>query len=323
MQASAILGLRAVAPIHAGSDDARGVVDLPIQREKHNNWPVVFASSVKGALREACTRQRATAANGAGDGAIDVAALFGSADQSGQTDQANQTKPGMQAGALLVSDMQLLALPVAALDAAFRWVTCPSALARLARSRARFRIGAPAPAPTQHAPELLAPELLVPDMALHFSDSLPTQKDIFLREYLFKAQRADATIMPWLDLLAELFGPHTARSELIERLLIISDQRFGFLADSATSVAPHIKLNENKTTQDGAMFYEETLPPETLMFLPLACEDERKSEAPQAGAQLLAQLLVQFPNQQGFLRVGGNETTGMGWFEVHVCKGQP
>ncbi len=314
MQASALLGLRAVAPIHAGSDDARGVVDLPIQREKHNNWPVVFASSVKGALREACTRQRATAENGAGNEAIDVAALFGSADQSGQTDQANQTKPGMQAGALLVSDMQLLALPVAALDAAFRWVTCPSALARLARSRARFRIGAPC------AP---VPELLIPNGALHFSDSLPAQKDIFLREYLFKAQRADATIMPWLDLLADLFGPHTARSELIERLLIISDQRFGFLAESATSVAPHIKLNENKTTQDTALFYEETLPPETLMFLPLACEDERKSEAPQVGAQLLAQLLGRFPNQQGFLRVGGNETTGMGWFEVHVCKGQP
>ena len=321
MQASALLGLRAAAPIHAGSDDARGVVDLPIQREKHNNWPVVFASSVKGALREACSKQQARAqiANAAGaavavvvgvdNDEINVAALFGMGDQP------DETRPGMQAGALLVSDMQLLALPVASLDKAFRWVSCPSALARLARSWARFGMHSNACPPV--------PVLPAPEVALHFADGLPPDKSLFLREYSFKGQRADESIQPWLKLLADLFGPHTGEEELSERLLIVSDQRFGFLAESATSVAPHIRLNENKTTVDGAMFFEETLPPETLMFLPLACVDERKTEERQAGAQLMAQLLGCFAGERNFLRVGGNETTGMGWFEVHVCKGQP
>lgn len=39
-------------PLHAGSGDELGVIDLPIQREKHTNFPKVEASSLKGALRE-------------------------------------------------------------------------------------------------------------------------------------------------------------------------------------------------------------------------------------------------------------------------------
>ena len=41
----------AVTPCHAGSGSALGVVDLPIQRERHTNWPVIQASGVKGAFR--------------------------------------------------------------------------------------------------------------------------------------------------------------------------------------------------------------------------------------------------------------------------------
>ncbi len=40
-------------PLHAGSGDALGVVDLPIQRERHTGFPKIEASSLKGAIREA------------------------------------------------------------------------------------------------------------------------------------------------------------------------------------------------------------------------------------------------------------------------------
>ena len=321
MQATTLLGLRAAAPIHAGSDDARGAVDLPIQREKHNNWPVVFASSVKGALREMCSKPQTGAPPtdaAKTHGTINVNALFGAPDSADQA-QSNPAKQGMQAGALLVSDMQLLALPVASLDRAYRWVTCPSALARLARNWVRFGMTTPA------CPALPAP--FDSDIAYHFDTDLPSEKCLFLREYRFTARHVstsgDANLASWLSLLAQLFASHTQEKELRERLLIISDQRFGFLAETATSVAPHIRLDENKTTVDGAMFYEETLPPETLMYLPLACVDERKTETPATATQLMQQLLKRFADTRYFLRVGGNETTGMGWFEVHVCKEQP
>ena len=40
-------------PLHVGSGSDLGIVDLPIQRERHTNFPKIEASSLKGALREA------------------------------------------------------------------------------------------------------------------------------------------------------------------------------------------------------------------------------------------------------------------------------
>ena len=39
-------------PLHAGSGTDLGIVDLPIQREKHTDYPKVEASGLKGAIRE-------------------------------------------------------------------------------------------------------------------------------------------------------------------------------------------------------------------------------------------------------------------------------
>lgn len=36
-----------VTPLFAGSGQAIGAVDLPIQRERHTRWPMVQASGVK------------------------------------------------------------------------------------------------------------------------------------------------------------------------------------------------------------------------------------------------------------------------------------
>ena len=39
-------------PLHAGAGSTLTAIDLPIQREIHTQHPVVWASGVKGALRE-------------------------------------------------------------------------------------------------------------------------------------------------------------------------------------------------------------------------------------------------------------------------------
>ena len=40
-------------PLHAGSGSDLGVIDLPIQRERHTTFPKIESSSLKGSLREA------------------------------------------------------------------------------------------------------------------------------------------------------------------------------------------------------------------------------------------------------------------------------
>lgn len=104
-----ILYLQALTPLHPGSGTALGAVDLPVQRERHTNWPVIPGSSVKGVLREATPtelRQR----------------LFGTGDSE-----------GTPAGTLSFTDARLLAFPVRSLKNVFAWVTCPQALQRWSR----------------------------------------------------------------------------------------------------------------------------------------------------------------------------------------------
>ena len=38
--------------LHAGSGSDLGIVDLPIQREKHTDYPKIEASGIKGGIRE-------------------------------------------------------------------------------------------------------------------------------------------------------------------------------------------------------------------------------------------------------------------------------
>ncbi|MEW5822118.1 MAG: RAMP superfamily CRISPR-associated protein, partial [Cyanobacteriota bacterium] len=39
-------------PLHAGSGQDLGIVDQPIQRERHTSFPKIEGSSLKGAIRE-------------------------------------------------------------------------------------------------------------------------------------------------------------------------------------------------------------------------------------------------------------------------------
>ena len=48
--------------------------------------------------------------------------------------------------------------------------------------------------------------------------------------------------------------------------MIVHDDIFSFLTRNATSVQPHIAIDSTtKTVKDGALWFEESLPPETLL----------------------------------------------------------
>ena len=40
-----------LTPLHAGAGDSAGAIDLPVQREKHTEYPAVYSSAMKGSLR--------------------------------------------------------------------------------------------------------------------------------------------------------------------------------------------------------------------------------------------------------------------------------
>lgn len=111
--------LYATSPIHAGSGMATGAVDLPIQRERHTNWPHIQASSVKGAMR-AHFRNYSKEKDS-------INQIFGSDLQDKAYPGHDQEIPG----SISVSDAKLFSFPVRSNIAPFISVTSPAVLKRL------------------------------------------------------------------------------------------------------------------------------------------------------------------------------------------------
>ncbi|MDD5034702.1 MAG: type III-B CRISPR module RAMP protein Cmr4, partial [Methylococcaceae bacterium] len=255
---TAMLGLHAETSIHAGAGAALDVVDLPIQREAPTGWPCVFGSAIKGALR-ACA-----AARGAGN----VELVFGPKQENAETSEF--------AGALLVGDARLVLLPVRSLSGHFKWVTCPAALERLKRDAER--LGLVELAKLTFDKSVLEPSAEAEANAQPVALAVTAQESLFLEEYCFTVQASDLSSV--IAALAQLSGTTGFETALEKQLVVVDDDDFAFLARHATPVTPHVALDSNtKTTIGGALWYEETLPPETLLYVCLAAHDARKDQA--------------------------------------------
>ena len=289
---TALLLLTSETPLHAGAGQSVDGIDLPIQREVHTHWPCVFGSAVKGALRAHAEQRMASTSTA-------IADLF-RPDHGGA-----QERDTSHAGALLVGDATLLALPVRSLQSSFKWVTCPQAITRFARTAERLGLQLQWPTITQPAPE----------KALGQGDA-----KLFLEEFRFE-QSPDACIGALAKALAPLSGGALDAATLEQRLVVVHDDIFSFLARNATSVQPHIAIDSTtKTVKDGALWFEETLPPETLLYVPLTATASRRKGGDLTAAQVLAQFEQLLPAGKNWLQLGGNETTGMGWCRVGIAR---
>ncbi len=283
---STILGLRAETSIHAGTGQSVGAVDLPIQREAHTGWPCIFGSAMKGALRcHAETRGEMTQ--------TDIPLIFGP-ESSNASDHA---------GALAVTDARLLLLPVRSLTGHFKWVTCRAVLSRLKRDLGMVK--------NEKESFSLPDQPELGEVLSHKGSS-----SIFLEEYEFNQKERDLTAI--VEILMT-FG--IEMSELEKQLLIMHDDEFAHFCQAATAITPHIAIdNNNKTVRPGALWYEESLPPDTLLYVMLLANDARNSSSPSLVAKEVLRSATEMFSKKPYLQIGGNETVGMGWCKV---KGQP
>ncbi len=287
---NALIGLWAHASIHAGAGSSVDGVDLPIQREGHSAWPCVFGSSVKGALR-------AKAEDTLGKDNASIAFVFGPDSSSDNTSE--------HAGALLVSDAKLLLLPVRSLTSHFKWVTCPALLQRLVRDAQRLGV--------KSVQDITLPDI-ADDVALVAGQNTG---DLFLEEYRFKINSQDLSALS--ALINQLTG--LAVIDLTEQLVIVSNNQFNYLARYATPVTPHIAIdNDKKTVKTGALWYEETLPPETVLYFALSAHRSRAKDTDIKAEQILNSITQDLFGASPYLQIGGNETVGMGWCKVTVVE---
>lgn len=289
--------LYAVSPVHVGAGSAVGVIDNPIQRERHTQHPSFAGSGIKGALRHGFE-----ALGGRKD---HVDRLFGPESRSGD----------LHAGAVSFGDAQLVAFPVRNLRGGYVYTTCPQALARARRLLGL--VGVPAAWPTLDVKEgqclLSNPELL-------------SGSKLHLEAFEYEAKLAEPLRALAQDLASKGLPAGEAyaffQAKLARDLVVLSDTDFGYFAEHATLVEPHVRINaETGTADDGGLFYTENLPPESLLLAPLMTSATRSGKAGERleAAEVLAQ--IRSVLHERMVQIGGDATTGRGLVVATVVEG--
>jgi CRISPR-associated protein Cmr4 len=275
-----ILFLHALSPLHPGTGQGVGSIDLPIARERATGVPYLPGSSVKGVLRDAAngrlTRDK-------------LLALFGP-----ETGNASE-----YAGAAVFGDARLLLLPVRSLAGVFAYVTSPYLLERFAREVV-FAGMAPPALPGAPASEGWC--RLASDSQLKADDK------VYLEDLDLSCQQ-NPELKTWEDWLAK-----QSEAPVKGRICLVHDDVMGYLLETATEVVARIRLeDQTKTVASGALWYEESLPAESLLYGLLSLGSSRKKEVAVALDDLMPLL--------GFAQLGGKASVGRGLCRLRLGGG--
>lgn len=270
-------------PLHAGSGSDLGIVDLPIQRERHTDFPKIESSSLKGALREAfeepCEIDKtikvgkntptSTSLKAVTTGAKPSTKEYHKAIEADQYQHAIVLTFGKEdagetaySGSFAFTDARLLLFPVKSMKGVFAWITCPKALQQFVNDLqlSRIDLGFSVPdAPTApHGCQLLINGKLI------------------LEEYAFDIQpEADAQgncskLASWLS--QHLFPSQEPiydywRKKILTDLVVLSNDDFRDFVMLSTEVITRTKIdNATGTVARGALFTEEYLPSESVLY---------------------------------------------------------
>lgn len=99
--------------------------------------------------------------------------------------------------------------------------------------------------------------------------------------------------------------------------MILNDNEFTHFVRHATEVVARIGLDSNtKTVREGALFYQEFLPPESLLYSIVFANASRSGAAIDANG-IMDYLRRNLPT---VLQIGGDETTGKGLCSIRLTS---
>jgi CRISPR-associated protein Cmr4 len=274
--------VHAITPLHVGSGRGVGFIDLPIMREKVTSWPLVPGSSIKGVMREHFVRKNTD------DKLINAA--FG----KGGDDLGN-------AGALVLSDARIVCLPVRSLYGTFAFAACPLVLVRLKRDLDS----------AGHKSEPVEMSFEDDEVVVTTGSKVERNGNVLLEDLDFAIITDNGETNAWASLLSGLLFPNDTAWQGIfkERFVILSNNCFNFLSETGTEVNARIKIKpEKKIVESGALWYEESLPSDTILAGLAWCDKDYsgKGITPE-------KIFGEFcPDEALNLQVGGKATVGKG-----------
>jgi CRISPR-associated protein Cmr4 len=304
-------------PLHAGSGSDLGIVDLPIQREKHTDYPKIEASGLKGSIREIFDAQ-------AKSGQVkndEVILAFG--PDTGD----------LHAGALGFTDARLLLFPVKSVKGVFAWVTCPAVLERFKHD---LSICQPNIDFVKDIPDA---NTVSNESALIVKDEGDTKK-IVLEEYTFTVTPDNEcqTVANWISdnvLPANVPSYGYWREKMKKDIVVLSDDDFRDFVMLSTEVIARTKIDSNTgTVATGALWYEEYLPTDSILYslaltTPLFVDEAKKKgtvfeitgQVPDKNLEEAGKVMTFLADYlPSIIQIGGNATIGKGIVRRHIYQ---
>ena len=272
--------IHALTPVHLGAGRGLGYIDMPIAREKVTNWPYIPGSSVKGVIAD---YWNASEENRKKEEHKDLKAAFGIT--SDENDGA--------AGALIFTDANILCLPIRSFYGTFAWITSPFCLKRMNMN------------------------INIPDFSANIDafvtdNSILTESEnkIYLEDLDINAQKNNNVTKIADEISKSVFAENPDWQNIFKaRFAVVSDDIFTFLCEAGTEVSAHIRINQDTgIVQDGALWYEEALPVETILTGQVWCEKVFVKSSVLSNKDLLDH----FCNGVLNIQIGGKASTGKG-----------
>lgn len=340
----------AETPLHPGSGSELGIVDLPIQRERYTNYPKIEGSGLKGCIREVfeglrkfkdkksclieCEQTKKLKKRFPNIDEVwkekDKEGEREKKDKDGNTliefDRAIELVFGPEegeahAGSIAFTDARILLFPVKSLKGIFTWITCPMVLARFVKDM-----------------KIAGKENEVKEWNLNnVANTVPKQSNILvsgkvvLEEFTFEVGENDETTKIAGKLSDMIFPDHTSYSFWKEKLkkdiVILSDDDFKDFVSTSTEVITRTKIaTETGTVEPGALWTEEYLPQDTVLYsiaMTTAVrvkDDDKKGPFKGNNPNKEAQNVMDFFTQglPEIVHIGGNQTIGKGIVRIKL-----
>lgn len=349
-----VLFLIAETPIHAGSGSEVGIVDLPIQRERYTDFPKIESSGLKGSIREAfetyktfenkqsilieCNKTKKLK-----EIFPDISELWKikegeeivKTDKEGNKlikfDEAISIIFGPEgeeayAGAMTITDAKILLFPVKSLKGVFAWITCPLVLERFRKDLEIIGLDS---FKSYNFSELIN---TIPN-----TSNIDISSKVILEEFTFQINKKEETknIANWIadNILPQFDSQNDPykfwREKMGKDIVILSDDDFRQFVKTSTEVITRTKINNiTGTVESGALWTEEYLPQDTILYslvmftAPRVEEDNQKgifkSDSPEKEAELICKFFEE--GLPEVIQIGGNQTIGKGFVRTKLLK---
>lgn len=286
-----ILFIHCLSPLHAGTGQSIGAVDLPIAREVSTGLPFLPGPSIKGSLRDAARTRL--------DSADDVSRLFG-------PETANASD---HAGALAFGDGRLVCMPARSIHGTFAWATSPMLMQRLLRDALEAGL----------TPPKEAWNIAVQSIGqARATDACIVEKNnrIIFEDLDFSSSPCAATtkLAEWLAPL--VFDSKGEQNAFKSRFVVLNDDAMSFLSRHAVDTVTRASIDpDKKTVKKGQLWTEENLPTESILAalvadIPVLARRSEGGVFPHV--QKICRQTVQF---------GGHATIGRGRCNVRMQGG--